>query len=52
MLRRRRGTEHPKAPRYGSPKGRMIKLDSALQGLGIPLHPGAEMFYREKGLVK
>ena len=36
----------------GHAKGRTIKLDSALQGLGIPLHVGAEKFYKEKGLIK
>jgi TRAP transporter TAXI family solute receptor len=36
----------------GHAKGRMIKLESAIQGLGIPLHPGAEKFYTEKGLIK
>ncbi|MCA0304895.1 MAG: TAXI family TRAP transporter solute-binding subunit [Proteobacteria bacterium] len=36
----------------GHSKGRMIQLDQATQGLGIPLHPGAEKFYREKGLLK
>ena len=36
----------------GHAKGRAIKFESALQGLGIPLHPGAETFYREKGLLK
>jgi TRAP transporter TAXI family solute receptor len=36
----------------GHAKGRMITLESALQGLGIPLHPGAEKFYTEKGLIK
>jgi len=36
----------------GHAKGRTIKLASALDGLGIPLHPGAEKFYREKGLIK
>ncbi|RPH37416.1 MAG: hypothetical protein EHM86_11035, partial [Desulfobulbaceae bacterium] len=25
---------------------------TALQGLSIPLHPGAERFYREQGLVR
>ncbi len=29
-----------------------IKLDKALVGMPIPLHPGAEKYYREKGLVK
>jgi TRAP transporter TAXI family solute receptor len=36
----------------GHAKGRAIKLESAVQGLGIPLHPGAEKFYREKELIK
>jgi TRAP transporter TAXI family solute receptor len=36
----------------GHAKGRAIKLESAVQGLGIPLHPGAEKYYREKGLIK
>lgn len=29
-----------------------IKLDKAVAGMPVPLHPGAEKFYREKGLVK
>ncbi len=29
-----------------------IKLENALAGMPVPLHPGAERFYREKGLVK
>ena len=36
----------------GHAKGRAIKLESALLGLGIPLHPGAEKFYKEKDLLK
>lgn len=28
-----------------------IKLDKALEGMPIPLHPGAEKFYKEKGLI-
>lgn len=36
----------------GHAKGRAIKLDTALQGIAIPLHPGAEKFYKEKGLIK
>jgi uncharacterized protein len=34
------------------PKGREISLKTALQSLSIPLHPGAEKYYREKGLLK
>ena len=36
----------------GHTKGKTIKLASALDGLAIPLHPGAEKFYKEKGLIK
>lgn len=34
------------------PKGKEISLKTALQSISIPLHPGAERYYREKGLVK
>ena len=27
-----------------------MRLDGAIAGLSIPLHPGAERFYREAGL--
>jgi hypothetical protein len=34
-------------------RGKDITLETALDGmLGIPLHPGAERFYREKGLLE
>jgi len=39
----------------GHAKGKQIQLDTALLGiggLGVPLHPGAEKFYREIGLLK
>jgi TRAP transporter TAXI family solute receptor len=29
-----------------------IKLEKALDGMPVPLHPGAEKFYREKGMIK
>ncbi|MBI1173238.1 TAXI family TRAP transporter solute-binding subunit [bacterium] len=29
-----------------------ISLEHALDGMPIPLHPGAEKFYKEKGLIK
>lgn len=35
----------------GHPKGKFIDPARALEGIGIPLHPGAERFYREAGLV-
>jgi TRAP transporter TAXI family solute receptor len=36
----------------GHTKARSITLETALDGIGIPLHPGAERFYREAGLLK
>jgi uncharacterized protein len=35
----------------GHAKGRAIRLETAAVGLGIPLHAGAEKFYKEKGLL-
>lgn len=35
----------------GHPLGKNIALESALQGLSIPLHPGAAAYYRDRGLV-
>ena len=36
--------------RKGHPKGDEIRLESALEGIAIPLHPGAERFYRQHRL--
>jgi TRAP transporter TAXI family solute receptor len=36
----------------GHAKGRVVQLKTALAGVGVPLHPGAERFYKEKGLAK
>lgn len=36
----------------GHAKGKTITPDSALAGIGVPLHPGAERFYKEAGLLK
>ena len=36
----------------GHAKGKAIQLASATEGAGIPFHPGAEKFYKEKGLLK
>jgi TRAP transporter TAXI family solute receptor len=36
----------------GHSKGKSITKETALDGIGIPLHPGAEKFYREAGLLK
>lgn len=39
----------------GHAKGKQITMESALDGvmeLGVPLHPGAEKFYKEVGMIK
>lgn len=36
----------------GHAKGAAITMDTALNGVGVPLHPGAERFYREAGLLE
>lgn len=35
----------------GHAKGKMVTLDTALDGVAIPLHPGAKRYYREVGLL-
>ena len=36
----------------GHAKGKLITKDTALNGIGVPLHPGAEKFYKEAGLLQ
>jgi uncharacterized protein len=36
----------------GHAKGKLITPANALKGLAVPLHPGAEKFYKEAGLIK
>jgi TRAP transporter TAXI family solute receptor len=36
----------------GHAKGHAITLETALDGIAIPLHPGAERYYREAGLLQ
>lgn len=36
----------------GPPATRQMQLDNALTGVAIPLHEGAERFYREMGLIE
>ncbi|MFP6742474.1 MAG: TAXI family TRAP transporter solute-binding subunit [Alphaproteobacteria bacterium] len=36
----------------GHAKGKDIRLETALDGIAVPLHPGAERYYREIGLAK
>ena len=33
-------------------KGKEISIETALESVSIPVHPGAERYYREKGLIK
>jgi len=35
----------------GHARGKSITPDTALDGIGIPLHAGAERFYRKAGLL-
>jgi TRAP transporter TAXI family solute receptor len=34
------------------PKGQMIRKESALTGISVPLHAGAERYYREAGMLQ
>ena len=36
----------------GHTKGREIKLENALSGMAVPLHPGAKRYYLESGMIK
>ena len=36
----------------GHAKGKSVTLETALDGVGIPLHAGAERFYKEAGVLK
>lgn len=36
---------------HGHPKGKLIELNTALNGLGVPLHDGARHYYVERGIT-
>lgn len=36
----------------GHAKGKVITMENALNGVLVPVHPGAEKFYKEAGLMK
>jgi len=36
----------------GHSKGKVIRMETALKGVLVPLHPGAEKFYKEVGMIK
>jgi TRAP transporter TAXI family solute receptor len=44
--------EHNKELGEIHPAGKQLTLGNALRGLCIPVHPGAEKYYREKGVLK
>lgn len=35
----------------GHPKGKDVQLETALLGMGVPLHAGAKRFYQEQGML-
>ena len=35
----------------GHAKGKAIRVETALKGVLIPLHPGAERYYKEIGMI-
>ncbi len=41
-----------KALAAGHAKGKLINNKNAVQGVGIPFHPGAEKYYKEAGVLK
>ncbi len=41
-----------KALSSGHAKGRVMTLENAVRGAGIPWHPGAQRFFREVGVLK
>jgi uncharacterized protein len=41
-----------KALAAGHAKGKLITVQNAVKGAGIPFHPGAERFYKEAGVLK
>lgn len=46
---------HPESRRIldgGHVKGKMVRLETALEGVSTPLHPGAARYYREKGMLQ
>jgi TRAP transporter TAXI family solute receptor len=36
----------------GHPKGKQVRIKTALRGVAVPLHPGAVRYYREVGMLK
>ena len=52
IVKRLYSDDGQRAMSAGHAKGKYITLQNAVQGAGIPFHPGAEKFYRERGVLK
>lgn len=52
IVKRLYSAEGQRAMSAGHAKGKYITVQNAVQGAGIPFHPGAEKFYRERGVLK
>ena len=52
IVKRLYSADGQKAMGAGHAKGKYITKENAVQGAGIPLHPGAERFYKEIGVLK
>lgn len=57
ILRKKEGKPAPAASgaaimAQAHAKGKDVTLETALDGMAIPLHPGAAKYYREKGMIK
>ncbi len=44
--------EHTKELAEVHPVGKDFTLENGLRGMSIPLHPAAEKYYRERGILK
>jgi TRAP transporter TAXI family solute receptor len=52
IVKRLYSADGQKAMGAGHAKGKFITKENAVEGAGIPFHPGAERFYREVGVLK
>jgi TRAP transporter TAXI family solute receptor len=52
IVKRLYSADGQKAMGAGHAKGKFITKENAVEGAGIPVHPGAERFYREVGVLK
>jgi len=52
IVKRLYSADGQKAMGAGHAKGKFITKENAVEGAGIPYHPGAERFYKEVGVLK